>query len=126
MFEQVDTTDLVVLGDGEAHRLVQHPADRERDDERVDQHREGADRLGPELAEAAPEEEPVVHLQPSRSRRAVGGIGEQPDEQGADEAADEVHSDDVEAVVEAEAELEADRERAADAGDEPDDQGPPG
>ena len=53
-------------------------------------------------------------------------VGEEADEQRADETTDEVDADDVEAVVEAELVLQADRERAAHAGDETDDQGAPG
>ena len=62
-------------------------------------------------------------LEAGRTGRAVGRVGEEADEQRADETADEVDADHVEAVVEAEPELESDGQGAADAGRETDDEG---
>ena len=64
---------------------------------------------------AAAEEEALVDDQ--LVHRAVG---EEAEQQGADEAADEVDADDVEGVVVAELELQLDGEDAEDAGDEAD------
>ena len=48
------------------------------------------------------------------------GVGEEADEQRADEAADEVHADDVEGVVVAELDLQPHGVAAHDAGDQAD------
>ena len=115
--------DSCVLVDPEADGLVEGQADHVGHDEGVDQHREGAQGLGPELGEAAAVEEAVVHVEAGRAGGAVRCVGEEADEQGADETADEVDADDVEAVVEAEPELQADGEGTAGTGDEADDEG---
>ncbi|MPM11237.1 hypothetical protein SDC9_57576 [bioreactor metagenome] len=52
-----------------------------------------------------------------------GGIGQQTDQDGADEAADQVHADDVERVVVAEAELQRDGQRAQRADPDTEEQG---
>src|SRR4029453_14747351 len=57
---------------------------------------------------------------------AFGRIGEEADEQRADQTADQVDTYDVEAVVEAQPVLQAHREGTASAGDQADDQGAPG
>ena len=79
-------------------------------DEGVDEHREGAHGLAPELVEAAAVEQAV---DAGRGRRR----GEEADRDGAQEATDEVDADDVERVVEAELVLQADGERAEHAGE---------
>src|SRR6185437_6410612 len=53
----VDAGQLVLVLDAEAHRLLDGPADDVRQDEGVDHHGEGTERLHPELLEAAAVEE---------------------------------------------------------------------
>jgi hypothetical protein len=73
----VDAGDLVLVLHPEAHGLLDDEADGVGEHERVDQDREGRDRLDEQLRAVT-----------TREQAHVGG--EEPDEQGSDETADEV------------------------------------
>ena len=85
------------------------------DDERVDDRHAVRQRLLAEQAPAAVVEH--ARLDDARAAEEVR-LGEEADEQRADEPADEVHADDVEGVVVARLGLQPDGEAADDAGDQ--------
>src|SRR5689334_13609247 len=116
--DEVDTERLVVRVDAEAERLVEDPDQRRRDDTGEEERRERRDRLLAELVEAAAVEE-ALHTVDAGSGEHVG-IGEETDQERADEAADEVDADDVERVVVPEVVLPADRDGADRTGDDAD------
>jgi hypothetical protein len=87
--DAVDAGDFLVLGDPEAHRLLDDEADDQGEDEGVDEDGERPDDLPPELVDPTAVEQPV-------DAGRGGRRGEQADLQGAPQAADQVHADDVE------------------------------
>ena len=81
----VDAGDLVLVLHAEADRLLDGEADELCEHERVDQHREGRDRLDEQLRAAAAVDE-------------AGAVGEEAQVQGSDQTTDEVDAHHIGAV----------------------------
>src|SRR3954451_6124497 len=112
VLSEVEARDLFLMTDSDTDRPLEHEHDAERQRERPDDGGGVGEQLLAEQPEPTALEEALLELQPEEGR-----VGEEPDQQRADEPADEVHPDDIEGVVEPGLELDLDRVAADQAGD---------
>src|SRR3954454_2343826 len=117
MLGDVEPLGLLVGGDPQPDGGVDGLGQQEGYDEGPHQGGAHGQQLLPEQGEAAPGEQPVG------AEGVDAGVGEEPEEQRAQDPADQVDAHHVEGVVVAEPELELDGQEADHAGDEPDDDG---
>ena len=112
---EVHAHDFLLLGNPEAHGLVDGEGDDCGHHCGVGDGDAGRGELGPQLGESAAVEQAAANT--------VGREGDEAQCHGADDARDEVDTDDVERVVKAPAELEADGQGGSRTGDQAEAQG---